>query len=1358
MTIGWFILVFLFLGCRADPAIELAALKQLFSSTNGERWYNNTGWTSNDRCSFYGITCTNDSVTAIHLETNGLSGPLPDIFRQLPSLRTLSLTENALQGFIPDSVWQHTTIRRLDVSSNLLIGTIPSYIVQMKSLRSLALAYVSIGPLFANSFLGELCDLSLLTQLNTAWFPYNMLEGPLPPLPSTLLFIDFHQNRFSGPIPDSLYNCTQLLSLNLETNMLNGTLSEAIGNLQSVSWIDLQYNQLSGPLPQSLGTLSNLQTLTLSGNRFTGMIPESLWQAPSIQTIDLSDNALVGPISESIRSSTSLQILTLDINDLSGNIPILPQSLYSLTLDLTNIGGTMDNITLNEGLIFFTADSTQLHGEIPQSVANLTQLKLFSVSGCHLSGPLPRFSSVANMTFIDLSNNDLSGPLNDLGVFSVQNVILDRNRFSGWMRPEWKRLGGSIISLLLNDNLITNDPLGDNQMSVIQSMSKLRFFSVANNQLSGPMPDDIFDGPDALEVFDISGNQFNGTIQYNQYYTLEYFYLQNIRIVSLSMIVDSMEQFDLSNNRFSGVLPFVFPPLYVEKINMSHNQFADYVPIRWKNMNQLTSLDLSHNSLFGSIRKTIGQFQSLKELYLDNNNLEGDIPDQIGGLSVSTLSLSNNQFTARSLSFLSSLTSLQHLNLSNNNIQAALPSSLSTQLITLDLSLNKIYGQIPEQFYVINTLNTVNMKGNFLTGSLKKFDSDPTVLDLSDNGLTGDVFFLTQLSYVSILRLNGNSFTGTLPSLVGRKNLQEVDLSNNQLVGQLPDFSDLLSLESVNLSRNSFSGNLPLFTGSTSLTKLDLSHNKIQYARDTLANVTLPSVLTCDMSQNQLRCPIGWTYRDKCGAQCSVQGEDTTDRLSYHMEGDLSTFDSNLFLNTLSSLGNITRSRLSVSDLRSGSVIASVEISPSTARLNEGSVEDTMNVLKGISTSVYNQSGIHLLDPVGYEPPSSSKTNIGAIIGGIVGGFVFLMIVFIILFIVYRNRMRRENDMKMFEMIDINQLNTDTTKKYLIRTEEITLMNKIGSGSFGVVYRAKWRKTDVAVKQIRADRVTQKKQLEDFIHEISIIQGLKSHLNIVAYIGVTIPPQSLSIITEYCSGGSLQRYLEKNPKCEMNTKIKFMKEIAQGMHHLHKEKVIHRDLASRNILLGENNVAKVTDFGLSRTQEDPDVVGETESYVGPIKWMAPEAITNKEYSTKSDVWSFGVVMWEIIEQCEPWKGIRAMRVAIDITANKKRLGISSKCPGPLAAIMTACWEEDPAHRPDFSKLMSELEQCGTDGEETQEIVSHLENTMTRTETGTGTGTEETATASYPAWLAINDSSAATGPYGRLQDMDRIINS
>jgi len=206
---------------------------------------------------------------------------------------------------------------------------------------------------------------------------------------------------------------------------------------------------------------------------------------------------------------------------------------------------------------------------------------------------------------------------------------------------------------------------------------------------------------------------------------------------------------------------------------------------------------------------------------------------------------------------------------------------------------------------------------------------------------------------------------------------------------------------------------------------------------------------------------------------------------------------------------------------------------------------------------------------------------------------------------------------------------------------------------------------------------------------------------VIPFRGVTVPPDPLSIVTDYCNGGSLSEYLINHPKLPISEKLQFIKDIAKGMLHLHcgilGNEVIHRDLAARNILL-RNGVAVITDFGLSRVKTSIDDYQKTQNNIGPVKWMSPESLFENKYSAKSDVFSFGVVIYEIIAQEPPWKDLNPLQAAGKVKDGYRMiLPESCICPPTLKELMEKCWAQLPADRPDFEKICGILERMDSNG-------------------------------------------------------------
>eukprot|EP01117_Protostelium_nocturnum_P009080 TRINITY_DN3251_c0_g1_i1.p1 TRINITY_DN3251_c0_g1~~TRINITY_DN3251_c0_g1_i1.p1 ORF type:complete len:1571 (+),score=426.26 TRINITY_DN3251_c0_g1_i1:57-4715(+) len=321
------------------------------------------------------------------------------------------------------------------------------------------------------------------------------------------------------------------------------------------------------------------------------------------------------------------------------------------------------------------------------------------------------------------------------------------------------------------------------------------------------------------------------------------------------------------------------------------------------------------------------------------------------------------------------------------------------------------------------------------------------------------------------------------------------------------------------------------------------------------------------------------------------------------------------------------------------------------------------------------------------EKSTDSKTIIMASLVAFAGAMIAVIALAIYVVRVKRQKARLKNN--DFSMIDFSTLNLGAAKKSILDFDEFKNLKEVGSGSFGVVFKAEWRELHIAVKQIKNENVSEQ-QVKEFLREVALLQGLRSHPNVVLFLGITFPPQRLSLVTEFCEGGGLYPYLRKH-KVDEQQKIQFILGIAKGLLHLHAEKVIHRDLAVRNILLSKHLEVKVSDFGLSREQASVESTNVTATNVGPLKWMSPESILRREYSIKSDVFSFGVVMYEIFLVVDPWAKISSVQAAIEVANNGKRMEIPKNIHPTLASLMSLCWSQDPEQRPDFGTICTILD-------------------------------------------------------------------
>ncbi|XP_059649381.1 serine/threonine-protein kinase EDR1 [Cornus florida] len=255
--------------------------------------------------------------------------------------------------------------------------------------------------------------------------------------------------------------------------------------------------------------------------------------------------------------------------------------------------------------------------------------------------------------------------------------------------------------------------------------------------------------------------------------------------------------------------------------------------------------------------------------------------------------------------------------------------------------------------------------------------------------------------------------------------------------------------------------------------------------------------------------------------------------------------------------------------------------------------------------------------------------------------------------------------------------------------EDLVLGERIGLGSYGEVYHADWNGTEVAVKKF-LDQDFSGAALAEFKREVRIMRRLR-HPNVVLFMGAVTRPPNLSIITEFLPRGSLYRIIHR-PQCQIDEKrrIKMALDVAKGMNCLHASipTIVHRDLKSPNLLVDKNWNVKVGDFGLSRLKHNTFL--SSKSTAGTPEWMAPEVLRNEPSNEKCDVYSFGIILWELATLRLPWSGMNPMQVVGAVGFQNRRLEIPKEVDPLVARIIWECWQTDPNLRPSFEQLMVAL--------------------------------------------------------------------
>lgn len=262
-------------------------------------------------------------------------------------------------------------------------------------------------------------------------------------------------------------------------------------------------------------------------------------------------------------------------------------------------------------------------------------------------------------------------------------------------------------------------------------------------------------------------------------------------------------------------------------------------------------------------------------------------------------------------------------------------------------------------------------------------------------------------------------------------------------------------------------------------------------------------------------------------------------------------------------------------------------------------------------------------------------------------------------------------------------------ERWELSNDDVILLDKIGRGNFGDVYKARLKSSniEVAVKTCRMTLPDEQKR--KFLQEGRILKQY-DHPNIVKLIGICVQKQPIMIVMELVGGGSLLNFLRKNSSTLATKQLMGMcRDAAAGMQYLESKNCIHRDLAARNCLIGTENIVKISDFGMSREEEEY-IVSDGMKQI-PIKWTAPEALNFGKYTTLCDVWSYGILMWEIFSKGDtPYAGMSNSRAREQIDEGY-RMPAHENTPPEMYRIMQRCWSYESESRPHFDEIFNAVD-------------------------------------------------------------------
>ncbi|KAF9614706.1 hypothetical protein IFM89_019834 [Coptis chinensis] len=764
--------------------------------------------------------------------------------------------------------------------------------------------------------------------------------------------------------------------------------------------------------------------------------------------------------------------------------------------------------------------------------------------------------------------------------------------------------------------------LGGEISPSIGDLKGLLSIDLNGNHLSGQIPDEVGDCS-SLKSLDLSFNVIDGDIPFSvsKLKQLESLNLKNNQLTgpipsTLSQI-PNLKFLDLAHNMLSGDIPRL----------IYWNEVLQYLGLRENNLTgtlspdmcQLTGLwyfDVRNNSLTGSIPENIGNCTAFQVLDVSYNQLKGEIPFNIGFLQVATLSLQGNQFTGNIPSVIGLMQALAVLDLSCNLLSGPIPPILGNLTYTEKLYLhgNKLTGSIPPELGNMSNLHYLELNDNRLSGhippELGKL-TDLFELNVANNNLQGPIpDNLSSCTNLNNLNLYGNKLSGGIPPGFERlESMTSLNLSSNNLKGPIPiELSRIGNLDTLDLSNNKISGSIPSSVGDLEhLLKLILSKNRLTgYIPAEFGN--LRSVMEIDLSENQL---YGQIPQELGQLQnlFSLRVENN------NLTGDLLSLVNCFSLNVL----NVSYNNLA-GDIPLGKKFSMFP--PSSFVGNPG--------LCGpwVDSPCHNS-----------HSPERASISKAAILGIALGALVILLMILVAacrphnpppfsegaldkpVYQITPKLVILNMNMALHVYEDIMRMTENLSEKYII-----------GYGASSTVYKCVLKNCKpVAIKRLYSHYP---QSLKEFETELETVGSIK-HRNLVTLQGYSLSPSGNLLFYDYMENGSLWDLLHgpgKKQKLDWDTRLRIALGAARGLTYLHHDcspRIIHRDVKSSNILLNKEFEAHLTDFGIAKSLCITKTF--TSTYVmGTIGYIDPEYARTSRLTEKSDVYSYGIVLLELL--------------------------------------------------------------------------------------------------------------------------------